>query len=402
MAERVATPADAAAAFRTFAAAEGGRIPTYARICRIVAADPDLHGLLLEAPTGQRLPVLLLAALHDVVLGDPPCALAPWYPSVSGVEPSAEDPEPALRVTIDAHRGRILELLRTRQVQTNEVNRCCAWWMALARLTYDDPRPIHLVEIGASAGLNLLLDRFSYRFTSRDELTPGGHLDAGRAGSPVRLGVEVLASGQGAAQGSADQQDSDQWSAVSEDWSSDRWRFDTPIVSRVGLDQRPLDVTDPADVRWLEACVWPEQRVRFDRLTAALAMAVEDPPRVVAGDLVDDLAPLLEAAPDGTHVVVLSSWVLAYVPRARRDDLLELLGDAAAQLAARGCRLSLVTLEADSILSWVTPASLPPDASADERFASILAVTAFLAGGPPRARAIARCQAHLVWAELLR
>ena len=372
MAERVATLADASAAFETFAAAEGERIPTYARICRIIAADPELHGLLLEAPTGQRLPVLLLAALHDVVLGDPSCALAPWYPSVSGVEPSAEDPEPALRATIDGHCDRILALLRTRQVQTNEVNRCCAWWIGLGQLTADDTRPIHLVEIGASAGLNLLLDRYEYRFSADGA-------PVGADASTVQLATELRTGDPGTS-----------------------WQLGAPIVSRVGLDQRPLDVTDPADARWLEACVWPEQRVRFDRLTNALAVATEDPPRIVEGDLVDGLRPLLHAAADDSHVVVLSSWVLAYVPRERRTAFLEMLAAESATLGSRGIRLSLLTLEAESILDWVAPPPLPADATADEKFASVLAVTWFdPADGEPTSRAIARCQAHLVWAQLL-
>ena len=389
MAERVATLADAAQAFRTFADAEGARVPTYAAICRIIADDPELHGLLLHAPTGQRLPVLLLAAIHEVVLTQPDTALAPWYPSVSGRAPSSEDPGPALRSTIAAHRDRILGLLRTRQVQTNEVNRCCAWWIALTQLTAEDPRPVHLVEIGASAGLNLLLDRYRY--------TLGHNGAAGVASSPVHLGSELRGHETGGHQTGGHQ--------------------DTPrvlgaaIVTRVGLDQRPLDITDPADARWLEACVWPEQRVRFDRLTAALGVAALDPPRVVPGDLVDDLSPLLDEAPDGSHVVVLSSWVLAYVSRERRSVFLDLLSGAAVRLASRNVRLTLLTLEAASILDLVAPPPLPADASADEQFASILAITGFSTTSPPTTpppttppptgRVIARCQAHLVWTELL-
>ena len=76
MTERVATAEAAAAAFRTLADAEGAGIPMYARLCRSIADAPPLASLLLEAPPGQRLPVLLLAALHDVVLGDPEVALA--------------------------------------------------------------------------------------------------------------------------------------------------------------------------------------------------------------------------------------------------------------------------------------------------------------------------------------
>lgn len=379
MAERVATLEDAAAAFRTFADAEGERIPAYARLCRIIAADESLHGLLLEAPTGQRLPVLLLAAIHDTVLANPEVPLAPWYPSVSGPELSTEDPGPALRATVTAHRARIVSLLRTRQVQTNEVNRCCAWQLALARLTASDHRPIHLVEIGASAGLNLLLDRYRYTISSADGVRTEGPDDAS-----VQLATTIR-RGDGPHTPTLDA------------------GITAEIVSRVGLDQRPLDAADPDDARWLEACVWPEQQVRFERLSAALSVAAQDPPRIVQGDLVDDLAPLLAEAPDGAHVVVLSSWVLAYVARTRREDLWRLLQGAAVELAPRSIGISLLTLEAENVLDRISPPPLPDGASADDRFASILAATTFAptAGVAPEVTVLARCQAHLVWADLL-
>ncbi len=372
MAERVATAEDAAAAFVRFADAEGERIPIYARLCRVIADDPALHGLLLEAPTGQRLPVLLLAALHTVVLDHPDVPLAPWFPTVHPGPPPEVGLGGALRATLADHLDRVLDLLRHRQVQTNEVNRCCAWWLALAALTEDDPRPLHLVELGASAGLNLLLDRYAYELGHPS----GAPVLAGDANSPVRLGTTLR----------SDVRSDATWGA--------------PIASRVGLDQRPLDVTDPADARWLEACVWPEQRVRFDRLAAALALAAASPPRVARGDLVDDLDPLLDEAADGAHTVVLSSWVLAYVPRARRLELLDRLDAAARRCAARGGRLTLLTLEADTVLPWIEIPPLPEDADADQRFSSVLAATCWGDAGERRVQVLGRCQAHLVWADL--
>ncbi len=78
-------------------------------------------------------------------------------------------------------------------------------------------------------------------------------------------------------------------------------------------------VADPADARWPRRASGPEQQVRFELAAPRLsALAAQDPPRLVRGALVDDLRPLLDEAPDGAHVVVLSSWVLAYVPRKRQ------------------------------------------------------------------------------------
>lgn len=370
------------AQFHAVADAEGERIPMYARLCRVIADRPELHELLLEAPVGQRLPVLLLAAIHDVVLRDPETPLGRWFPTVTGVEPPATDPADALRATVADHRDGIVELVRTRQVQTNEVNRCVAWWVGLRHLCSTDPAPalpLAIVELGASAGLNLRLDAYAHRFDAGDESRT-----AGRAGSPVQLST-TLRTGP--------------WPEVTGPLP--------PIVARVGIDQRPVDPTDEADARWLRACIWPEQRVRQERLAAALALAAADPPEVVRGDLLDDLAGVVQRVTDRAsepvHLVGLSSWVLAYLPRERRADLHSELVELAAPITAGGGRLSLLTLEADHVLPWMAAPPLADDAAADERYASILAATTFHPGPGEgsSAVALARCQAHAFWIDRL-
>jgi hypothetical protein len=372
MGERVATTEQAAAAFRTLADAEGAAVPMYARLCRTIAADPALSGLLLEAPTAQRLPVLVLAALHDLVLDQPGLPLAQWYPSIGGDPDHDGDLHHALRSAVDEHRDRVVDRVRHRQVQTNEVNRCVGWQAALSMVCADDDRPLALVEVGASAGLNLGLDRYRIEFAGAGPVGPVGPPD-----SPVHLATTVRTG----------------------DWP-ELTRPLPPVVARVGLDQHPLDPTDPDDARWLTACCWPEQRARLDRLRAALAATAADPPLLVAGDLVDDLADLIDTLPRGVHTVVLSSWTLAYVERDRRSRFVEVLSSAAEQVDAHGGRLTLLTLEADHLLPWITPPPLPEDAPAEVRHASLLAVTS-VERGAVSGRPLARCQAHLAWMDRL-
>ena len=371
MVERVPDRAAAADAFRNLADAEESRVPTYARLCRVIADRPDLHGLLLEAPTGQRLPVLLLAAIHDVVLRYPTVALEPWYPSVSHAPPSTDDPTAALLETVESHHDEILELLRTRQVQTNEVNRCVAWQLALGELCDGDRRPLALVEIGASAGLNVRLDDYSIELRVDD----GTHTAVGREDSTVQLGTELRTG---------------RWPAAERELP--------PVVHRVGIDAHPLDVTDPDDARWLAACTWPEQRERFDRLTAAIGRASVDPPPLVAGDMVDGVAALVADAPDGTHVAVLASWALTYIPRVRRAAFLDELIAVGADVRRRGGRLTLSTLDAGHALPWVDAPAIAEDADADHRHASLLAATDVTPDGV-QATPLAWTQAHLAWTE---
>jgi hypothetical protein len=97
------------------------------------------------------------------------------------------------------------------------------------------------------------------------------------------------------------------------------------VVWRAGLDLNPLDVTDPADVAWLDALIWPEHDHRRARLRAAAAVAAADPPLLVRGDLVDDLPALAARAPAGATLVVLHTSVLYQVPQPRRDAFIELV-----------------------------------------------------------------------------
>jgi hypothetical protein len=97
------------------------------------------------------------------------------------------------------------------------------------------------------------------------------------------------------------------------------------VVWRAGLDLNPLDITEPADLAWLDALIWPEHTHRQARLRAAAAVAAADPPLLVRGDLVDDLAGLAARAPAGATLVVFHTSVLYQVPAPRQRAFAELV-----------------------------------------------------------------------------
>jgi hypothetical protein len=97
------------------------------------------------------------------------------------------------------------------------------------------------------------------------------------------------------------------------------------IAAAVGLDVSPINVHDDDAVRWLMACVWPDMTERYARLVDAIALARERPPRVVAGDAVSGVAGLVESSRAHGHPVVLTSWVLNYLPLRRQQDFVAAL-----------------------------------------------------------------------------
>jgi hypothetical protein len=298
-------------------------LPLYRRLCHGAAGDAEVADRVLLSPDpAQRIPNLLLAAVHDVVLaGDhhpDAVALGHWYASVTDpprpVGRGVEDPWPHFRALALHHDG-VAERLRTRTTQTNEVGRCGSLLPALGLLA-QDVGPLGLLDVGASGGLNLLLDRYEYRYRSADGATT-------RVGGPSTVRIDVDTTGAVAVPAAM-----------------------PTIVARSGIDQRPIDVTDAEEATWLEACVWPDQADRFHRLVAAIGIAQQFPPDLVEGDAVTSLAAGIARVGTSAHPVVTNSWVLNYLTSAQR----------VAYLA------ELERIGAERDLSWVyaeAPARIP-------------------------------------------
>jgi hypothetical protein len=123
------------------------------------------------------------------------------------------------------------------------------------------------------------------------------------------------------------------------------------VVWRAGLDLNPLDVTDPADLAWLDALIWPEHEHRRARLRAAAAIASAEPPLLVRGDLIDDLPALAALAPPQATLVVFHTSVLYQVPAGRRAAFAELV---------RGLPGHWIAVEGADVLTYRDLPAPPP------------------------------------------
>lgn len=291
---------DAQTMFAKFAA-EYAELPLYGRIAIAVSGDAEVAGLLDVAESGQARPVLLFAAVHDLVLRRPELPLARWYPSVTGGPVPPDDPWPTFRATCLGQADELRRVISSRSTQTNEVNRVAYVAPLLAAATADEAAtPVSLVELGPSAGLLLGLDR--YRIEVGAEV-------AGDPASPVRCSTERRGGRAPALV---------------------PFPPAPPIVARVGLDRHPVALDDIDGVQWLEACLWPDVPGRLDRFRAAVALLRPDPPELVAGEMVDDLPALLSGLTSDAHLVVFHCWALSYVERARRSGVVAALEAVAA------------------------------------------------------------------------
>jgi hypothetical protein len=121
------------------------------------------------------------------------------------------------------------------------------------------------------------------------------------------------------------------------------------VAWRGGIDLNPLDPTDPDAMAWLTTLVWPEQDDRRERLEQAVAIARDDPPRLVRGDLNEVLPDLVGEAAERGPVVVFHSAVIAYLEPADRDRFATLMSDL-----VRSGACHWISNEAPQVLPTVT------------------------------------------------
>jgi hypothetical protein len=286
--------------------------PCFAEWASGVADDPEVLARLSDLPNVKQQPNLVFAA-------------ARWH----GVP--APGPYAGLRDALLGDDGAIRETILTRSTQTNEVGRLATLTPAFATLAGDEP--LALVEVGASAGLCLYPDRYSYTW-----VTESGRVSAGEG---PRLECEVTGR-------------------LPE-------RVTVPRVGwRAGIDLNPLSVTDDDAMAWLANLVWPEQDERRERLRVAVDVARADPPHVLAGDLLTELPGVVDQAGTAGKVVVFHSAVIAYLESADRARFQAMM----TALVGEG-RCHWVSNEARNVLPDVT-ATGPP--VADDRAAFVLGV----------------------------
>ena len=285
-----------------------GASPLYQRLIEVIASDPDLLGVLNAMESSPR-PNVMLAGVQLLLMKGDEEDLARFYPNLATSARDPDDIAAPFRQFVLEHRSELVEIGRHRRTQTNECRRCVALLPAIWALPVDR---FHLVDLGTSAGLNLQMLRYHYRW---------GDTEWG-PDSKVRLSTE------------------------------NRGRPVTPRpvtnVTRTGLDLQPLDATDPEDRLWLEALVWPEQHDRRQRLQAALALAAADPPRLVAGDAIETLADVVAALPAADPVVVVNSFVLNQLPPERRDLLADVFTDLRQSRAVYRVSMEWLTADEDA------------------------------------------------------
>jgi len=254
--------------------------PLYAELVEVVAKDAELLRVMNRI---QHLPPpnLMFGAVQYLLMDGEDGDLARHYPSIveDPIPPAGAGPK--FRSFVLAHEEEIVEVGNTRYTQTNECRRCVA---LLPMVMMAGFRAFHLIDVGASAGLNLGLDEYGYSYNDKER----------RPGRPM---LEAESRGV------------------------DPTLADIEVFSRTGLDLNPLDPADPGARRWLDALIWPEHVERRARLRSALEMISNLDIEMISGNALKTLPGALDRLPAGEPAVVMSSFTLNQFDAAERDRL---------------------------------------------------------------------------------
>ncbi len=261
--------------YRAFAAKEArGSSATYEDWALGVAGDSAVVTWLDNMPQAKRQANLLFAAARS--LGAP---VGPWL---------------EFREWLGEHWNAVSARMMLRTTQTNEAGRCATLLPAFQTI----PGPLALIEVGASAGLCLYPDKYSYEYRVGSEavqLDPAGGIS----------GVVLRCEYHGANPPEAVPQ----------------------VEWRAGIDLNPLDTSDPEEYEWLEHLIWPEHDARRQTLEGAARIAATDPAWIVRADLLTELPRLAATAPPDATLVVFHTAVLAYLPLEARERFAAMVGE---------------------------------------------------------------------------
>jgi hypothetical protein len=279
--------------------------PFTARVLTILRDDIAAGGVSAELarawpgdPVADALALRMAAGLHALALAESAPALVPCYP------PSAAAIEQLRTVVLDAaweHQSAIRAFLSS-PPQTNEVGRSGVLVGGFLQIAKETALPLRLLEIGASAGLNAIWDRYHYHI---------GAVGWGDPQSPVR---------------------------ISPSWEGPSPPIDAPVrvIERLACDIVPVDLEDPAQRLRLRAYVWADQRERLSRLESAIDLARAHGPRIERADAADWVRTKLREPAASSATVLYHSIMWQYLSSETQADIrasLERAGDRATSAA---------------------------------------------------------------------
>lgn len=257
-----------------------------------IAEDDEILDLCMNARDGQPIPNLLFAAVHYLLLKGKEHVLREYYQSIVVSHQEVDASFAEFKDFCTVFRDEISSILKSKIVQTNEVRRCAYLYPSFCYIFNMVNKPLSLIEIGTSAGLQLLWDTYRYSY--------GNNQVYGNKQSNVHIRSEIIG-------------DNPPFILTNS----------PPVVSRLGLDLHISDLRDPDDYLWLKSLIWPEHQERLELFEHAALNFKKDPVSLIEGDGVMLLSDIVEHTPKDSVLCIFHTHVANQFPENLKYKLLE-------------------------------------------------------------------------------
>ncbi|WP_027964124.1 DUF2332 domain-containing protein [Halalkalibacillus halophilus] len=280
--------------FNKFAEECKGSSELYEHLSGEIAKDEKLLQLSSYAQDGQPVPNLLFGAVHFLLLKGMKHDLEKFYLTMVESPSEVANSFPPFKDFCLTYQPEIQSILESRLVQTNEVRRCAYLYPAFSMVYEASHKPLTLIEVGTSAGLQLLWDQFSYSYGSGEMY---GKLD-----SEVHISSSVMGGAPPV-----------------------MLRVAPPVSMRIGLDLHVNDVAEEDDFLWLKALIWPEHADRRELFEQAASHLKDHHIRLIEGDAIELLPELINTVPKNTMICVFHTHVANQMTEDQKSKLTELI-----------------------------------------------------------------------------
>ncbi|TQS75390.1 DUF2332 domain-containing protein [Ornithinibacillus gellani] len=268
-----------------------GSCTLYEKLSIEVAKDKQLLDMCLHTRKDQPIPNLFFAAVQYLLDQDKDHVLRGFYGSMTENPRSPELCFPIFKRYCLERKQAIQELLREKLVQTNEVRRCSYLFPSFCLVQERAKKPITFIELGTSAGLQLLWDQYSYQYHDGQVL--------GSKQSAVLIEAKTTGT------------------------LPNLHQFIPNVAARIGLDLHINDVSKTTDCAWLKALIWPSHHVRRKLFEQAAAVVRAQPPELIEGDGVSLLPKLIARIPEQTAICIFHTHVANQLPKRQLSLLMQ-------------------------------------------------------------------------------
>lgn len=250
--------------------------PLYFHLCIDISKDEELLTIASNTRSGQPIPNIFLGAVHFLLLKNNNVELAKYYPTISKSNLNKQIPFNLFKSFCIQNEKAIVEIISTKIVQTNVINRCSYLFPIISSLVNNDNRPTTIIDIGTSAGLTLNFDYYEY-------WNNGQHI---YGNSKVKIQTEIRESGINTI---------------------------LPIsnkITKIGIDQNPIKPSNENDKLWLKALVWADHTERFDIMDNALSLDELNKIHFYRGDSIEDYRKIIESIPKEENLIIYATHTL--------------------------------------------------------------------------------------------